>query len=240
VVSAKTPLAFVLILFQCRFMDWKRAIDINRTALTKILAEIFAMLGLVAGGLVEHLPYALYVKAERILRPAESALRRLIVIAARGIVVKPSVSRPMPKGIFIAGDGRKRAAFRLFDARPRFEFNSPENPSIVMVETYTANPFNPFDAMYHRAPEKPFQFVSAAQFCRRLAAAAHALETIPTQARRLLRWQARRKKLELPKFISALRPGTPPGHRDKPRSEVDYILQECHFLAWDAQRMDSS
>ena len=34
----------------------------------------------------------------RVLRPAESAMRRLIVIAARGLVVKVVPSRPMPKG----------------------------------------------------------------------------------------------------------------------------------------------
>lgn len=65
-------------------MDWARAVDINRVALTRIVAEIFALLGLVGSGGLDRLPQALYVAAERLLRPTESALRRLIVIAAGG------------------------------------------------------------------------------------------------------------------------------------------------------------
>jgi hypothetical protein len=221
-------------------MDWNRAININRSALAKIVAEIFALVGLAVGGRLENLPYALYVKVERLLRPAESALRRLIVIAARGVVVKPTPARPMPQGLSIGSAGAGRMAFKLFDARPHFEVNGASNPNIVFVKTYASNPFNLFDAMYQPRLTDVTEMVNAKQLGRRLSAMAYALETIPAQARRLLRWQARRKLLEQPKFISPLRPGPPPGHRAKPRFEVDYILQECHFLAWDAQRVDSS
>jgi hypothetical protein len=69
-------------------MDWARAVEINRVALSRIVAELLAMVGLMST-----------VKMERLLRPAESALRRLIVIAARGLVVQPSPKRPMPKGL---------------------------------------------------------------------------------------------------------------------------------------------
>ena len=82
-------------------MDWARAIEINRIALARVVAEIFALLGLVAGGTVERLPHGLNQKVERLLRPAESALRRLIVIAARGLVVKPWSKRVMPEGLKI-------------------------------------------------------------------------------------------------------------------------------------------
>jgi hypothetical protein len=46
-------------------MDWARAIEINRVALTRIVGELFALLGLVSGSTFE-----------RMLRPAESALRQ--------------------------------------------------------------------------------------------------------------------------------------------------------------------
>ena len=100
-------------------MDWARAIEINQTALTRIVAALIAMVGLAAEGAVARLPRPLYRRALSILRPAESAVRRLIIIAARGVVVKPYCVRPMPKGLMLAKVGA-RASFQLFDSRKRF------------------------------------------------------------------------------------------------------------------------
>jgi hypothetical protein len=221
-------------------MDWARAIEINRKALTQIVAEVFALLGLAAGGTVERLPHGLYVAAERLLRPAESALRRLIVIAARGLVVKLSPKRPMSTGLVIVRKGSSPMPFRLYDRRKRFDFITFENPLIIKVRTYESNPFNPFSSFYHSRPAKPDAGGRALQLCRRLAAIAHALETIPLQAQRLARWQIRRKNLEKPKFTSPLRPGPPPGRRKITTHNVDFVLQECHALALDVIHEDSS
>jgi hypothetical protein len=236
-----------------RTIHWTRAVEINHIALTRILAEIFALLGLVTGSSFDRLPQALYQSVERLLRPTESALRRLIVIAARGIVVKPVPKRPMPKGLKIArkaagpkASGPKAAgpmSFRLFDTRKPFDFIQSENPLFVYVKTYTSNPFNLFEQFRRQYPAQPAEqddSVNAIPLSRRLAAVKHALETIPRQAQRMARWQARRKMMEKPKFTSPLRPGLPPGHRQKPKLDVDFILQECHGLAWDALREDSS
>jgi hypothetical protein len=221
-------------------MDWARAIEINRSALARIVAEVFALLGLVAGGTVERLPQRLYLAAERLLRPAESALRRLIVIAARGLVVKPRPKRPMPKGLVIVRKGLKIMPFRLFDRRTVFDFIVTENPLFVEVKTTDSNPFNPFRSHYQPPPAEQDSGSHALHLCRRLAAASHALETLPRQAQRLARWTERRKTLERPKFTSPIRPGPPPGHRHKPTAEVDFVLKECHALAWDVIREDSS
>jgi hypothetical protein len=221
-------------------MDWALAIEKNRVALNHIVAEIFALLGIVAGGTLERLPHAIHMAAERLLRPAESALRRLIVIAARGLVVKPIPKRAMPKGLVIDGKASGRMAFRLFDQRKRFDFIVPENPLIVKVKTYTDNPFNLFNSFNRSRPAKKTGSPNVTILCRRLAALAHALENLPSQAKRMARWQARRKNLECPKFTSPIRPGPPPGHRAKPRVEMDFILQECHWLAWDSLRKDTS
>jgi hypothetical protein len=227
-------------------LDWARAIAINQTALTRIVAEIFALLGLAAGGTVERLPLALYHAAERLLRPTESALRRLIVIAARGLVVKPTPKRAMPKGIKIERKAAGRISFRLFDSRKQFDFIQPQNPLLVMVKTYSSNPFNLFERYARQGllPQAQQQeqnnSVNAISLSRRLAAVHDALSNLPRQAQRMARWQARRKLVEKPKFILPLRPGRPPGHRRKPRLEIDFVLQECHGLAWDALREDSS
>ena len=60
------------------------------------------------------------------------------------------------------------------------------------------------------------------------------------QAKRLARWRVRREAAKAPKFKSPLRPGQPPGHRKKPIHEVDNVLTECHWLAWEVMRLDSS
>jgi hypothetical protein len=221
-------------------MDWPLAIEKNRTALTRIVAEIFALLGIVAGGTVARLPDAVYLAVERLLRPTESALRRLIVIAARGLVVKPSVKRPMPKGKVILNKGSGKMVFRLFDKRKTFDSIVPEKPLFVRVKTYTDNPFNLFNSFNRLRAVKKVSVPNPVVLCRRLAALAHALENLPSQARRMARWRAQRKLMVKPKFTSPLRPGPPPGHRKKPKAEIDFVLSECHWLAWDSMRTDSS
>ncbi|NJM31342.1 MAG: hypothetical protein HC855_15785 [Rhizobiales bacterium] len=92
----------------------------NRDALLRIVATLFAMLGLSEGAAVDRIPRALHTAILRILRPAEAAVRRLIVAAARGMVVKPAVSRSMPAGEIVRkGTGQTRhSAFRIEDIRP--------------------------------------------------------------------------------------------------------------------------
>src|SRR5262245_63548120 len=103
-------------------MDWAKAIEHNRIPLVRIVAALFAMIGLGEGGTVERLSWPLYRAVLRVLRPAESAVRRLIVVAARGIVVKLAPARPAPAGLQISGKGGGRVSFKLFDRRKRFDW----------------------------------------------------------------------------------------------------------------------
>ena len=73
--------------------------------------------------------------------------------------------------------------------------------------------------------------VNAKPLCRRLAAIKFALEDLPREARRLARWQARPIAERRPRLSTPLRPGRPPGHRERQTHEVDEILKECHWLA---------
>ena len=74
--------------------------------------------GLWAKPRCHRIPQPLHRAVLRVLRPAESAVRRIMVIAARGLVVKAAPSRPMPKGHMIGkGAGRRLPAFQLFDTR---------------------------------------------------------------------------------------------------------------------------
>ena len=83
-------------MFYTACMDWEKAIERNRDALQRIVLALFAMIGLAEGGTVERLAWPLYRAVLAVLRPAESAVRRLIVIVARGIKVKAAPPRRIP------------------------------------------------------------------------------------------------------------------------------------------------
>jgi hypothetical protein len=226
-------------------MDWARAIEINQAALARIVAVLIAMVGLAAEGAMARLPRPLYRKALSVLRPAESAVRRLIVIAARGVAVKPHAVRPMPKGLALAGVGGARASFQLFDARKRFG-SARRSPGLKVeprVFVFGESPFVPLfqpRGTDRAEPKIDDGMVGAKRLGRRLAAIKMALENLPRQVKRLKRWQARRDSMRSPKFRSPLRPGLPPGHRREPRHEVDAVLIECHGLASDALNENTS
>jgi hypothetical protein len=76
--------------------------------------------------------------------------------------------------------------------------------------------------------------VDARHLVRRLFAIVDALQDIPRQAMRLALWQARPKEERRPERWSPLRPGRPPGFRQRAKHEVDEILKECHWLALSA------
>ena len=222
-------------------MDWKRAIEINREALTRIVAGLVALLGL-QQGVAKRLPLPVYHMIARILHPAESAVRRLIVIAARGLVVPLLPARPMPQGRVIAGKGSGRIAFQLFDTRKRFS-DTPDAPPMSGPRIRfigDPDPRSLFLAKFVRPADGLSSAASTLHLGRRVAAVKTALANLPSQAKRLVRWRARRTMMQSPKFVSPLRPGPPPGHRKEPREEIDHVLRECHALAWDALSCDTS
>ncbi len=227
-------------------MDWARAIERNSEALKGIVEALFAMLGLAGEATVARIPQPLHRAVLRVLRPAESAMRRLVIIAARGLVVKLPPARPMPAGPI--GQGRaSRPSFQLFDPRKNFaelrqHRRTTRNPPRIHIfgsDPTVASLWAARQPIADPTPP-PDGLVNAERLSRRLQALKLALEDLPRQARRLARWRIRREKAKSPKFKSPLRPGHPPGHRRKPIHEVDEVLAECHGLACDAMKPDSS
>jgi hypothetical protein len=222
-------------------MDWDFAIKRNHEALQSIVMALFAMLGDVT---VSRLPKPLHRAVLLVLRPAESAVRRLIVIAARGLVVKVAPSRPMPKGLKIGKGGALRSSFQLYDTRKYFPELSQRRVK------FTKNPPRihvfPYDTLVPRPqpvakPAPPSDgLVNAGRLIRRLNSLKSALEDLPRQARRMARWRVRRENMPSPKFKSPLRPGPPPGRRKRHIHPIDEILADCHGLAWDALKPDTS
>ena len=208
--------------------------EVNRKALLRVVAGLFAMVGLVPVGPVPRLMLALRFAVLRLLRPAESAARRLIVVAAEGLSVAVRPSRPftakLPKG-----DGKRPRLhrFTLFDRLKWFvELRKKRGPVRRTIRICVPGCYEPPPAVL--APAKPTSAVLHETLRQRLEALKRALDDLPGEARRLARWRARQAARPRPgrrRSSSPLRSGLPPGHRAREIHRVDGILKDCHRLA---------
>jgi hypothetical protein len=229
-------------------MDWELAIKRNSKALKGIIGVLFALLGLDGTDAASRIPRSLHSAVLGVLRPAESAVRRLIVVAARGVVVKVAPSRPMPKGKVIPkNSGISIPSFQLFDPHKRFKLaRGPARtrvvPRIRFLDWYDPRVAALFPARppVVEPPPPPDGRVNATRLHRRLQALKSALEDLPRQAKRLVHLQETRKASPWPKSAMPLRPGHPPGYRRKPIHEVDEVLVACDWLAFEAMKPDTS
>ena len=229
-------------------MDWDRAIEINREALTRILAGLVAVLAThvpsQAGAL--RLPLPVYRSTLWMLHKAEGALRRLIVIAARNLAVPLPPRRPMPAGLIIAAataGGPSRMAFQLFDTRQTFHEQERDAAAEGGPRIRFVDDLSPRAQFLQQFPAPPAGLSTQAQthmLRLRLAAAERALAHLTREAKRLARWRARRRLMKSPAFTEPMRPGPPPGINRNSKSEIDLVLRECHDLAWHALREDTS
>ncbi|MDQ2704654.1 MAG: hypothetical protein M3Y43_05795 [Pseudomonadota bacterium] len=215
-------------------MDWNAAIEMNRDALKRVLVMLVAMVGL-DGGRPTTLPRHFHRAVLSLLRPAEAAARRLIIVAARGIVVtlpparEPKATQPalgtsivkgigtgivMPRG-FRPGHSRAapcRLALPLFDPLPRWGA-SPRRAASGRPRISIPGLTRPFPVPRQPSRDDP---VDAARLALRLGALARALDELPREARRFARWRARRDRALAAGCIhrvTPLRPGRPPGGR---------------------------
>ncbi|HEY6633827.1 MAG TPA: hypothetical protein VIZ90_20405 [Rhizobiaceae bacterium] len=268
-------------------MDWDAAIEKNRAALKRVLAMLVAMAGLSAlasplageDGSVRRgkaeplaepgegcfspaptLPRRLHRAVLALLRPAEAAARRLIIVAARGLVVPPPGPRKPKAGPAAGNVGnprlpplrkmpRRAPALPLFDPLP--PWNRRVRRAALGVPRISVPGFGrPFPIPLRPSPEDP---VDAARIALRLAALAAALDDLPDHARRFARRRARpaanaaggqdgeaarpvRFRRRWP-----LRPGRPPGWRRRPTHEVHEVLNDVHGLAyWALESPDTS
>jgi hypothetical protein len=224
-------------------MDWAMAIERNSEALLRVVASLVAMVRVRGGGVAAFLPREVYAAAMILLRPAESAVRRLIIMAARGLVVKFKLGagRAFPAGLALNKDAERIPAFCLIDPLKRFapedfEWGKAKEQSIPRISVPGL-----FDPVFPPQQLPSDGMIASAALGRRVQALRFALDNLPREARRLARWKAKRE-LERqagaePGRLSPFRPGYAPGyHRHKPQ-EVDDILSECHHFAreaWDA------
>jgi hypothetical protein len=212
------------------------------------------------------LPRRLYRAILRLLRPAEAAARRLIIIAARdltaalpppcqrkparrhrsiyvrpgrgtGIVVPWGV--PMPD----ARPPSRLVSLRLFDPPLRlFVQRRHYASSAPRVLSFGGGPF-PEPARPAIPPRSRIGetgLVDATRIRQRIEALARALGDLPKQALRFARWKARRAA-GLARRAAPLRLGRAYALcRTGPRREVDEILADTHYFARLALNPDTS
>ena len=217
-------------------MNLPKAIDANKSAIARIVAGLFALLGLTGGSIPGRIPGALHRTILRVLRPAESAVRRLIVIVSKTIKVKTSPARPMPQGIVRTGPGSQRLSFQLFDPRQPI-FRPQRQPKTARPQPRISFFGDGEVRTISLACDPPARNGKAdgqqnsANLMHRLQALKAALDDLPRQAKRLVRALARRQKSPRLVLKGVMRPGRAPGWRKRPVEDIDRVLHQCDWLA---------
>jgi hypothetical protein len=236
-------------------MNHRPAIARNRTALLAVVATIVVMIGgrplRQAQGEGGPISRSLRNAALALLRPAEAAARRLIVLCAHGVSALPRRAPVRIPGAPPA-DGSRQAsrlvdcgaarppAFRLFDRRKRFGrmVVSPMPVGEPRIRSFWGTapasvtlPAAPMPSAVVQLRLDPDASVDATRLRLRTAALQRALSDLPHQARRLARWRARNCPGPGGRMQSPLRIGHPPGYRQHGTRDVDIVLGECHALA---------
>jgi hypothetical protein len=244
-------------------MDWTAAVERHHESLKRILAALFAMAGLADGALAENttLPRRLYRTLLRLLRPAEAAVRRLVIIAARDVTVTvpplaPSVkTRPgslfvsegggtgviLPPGVrpddlspaFARPDPAVRPlSFPLLDPLRRPRPPQPHPPATRSMPRISLLGVTVPAPLIVRPRPTPDDPIGAMRLTRRLQLLGRVLDDLPKYARRFARWRAR-CQARLTRRLWPLRPGRPPGGRSRPSHEIDDVLAALQGLAFD-------
>jgi hypothetical protein len=232
-------------------LEWIGPIEKNRLALKAILAALVAMAGLASGPHPEvraegeprkTLPRHLHRAILRLLRPAESAARRLALalclpplLALRprrpgtaprktsllvragvgtGIVLRRDA--PVPAGLaHLAPAKRASHSFPLLDPLPRWGVQRRWQPAAGVPRISLPGAAGRTAVASWRPPSS-YDPLDAGRLGRRLSALARVLDDLPALGRRFLRWQARRDRALAAgrdHRITALRGGRPPGGR---------------------------
>jgi hypothetical protein len=225
-------------------LDWTLAIKRNREQLKDIVLGLFVLAKMRVGGSLFTLERDVLSAIMLVLRPAESAVRRLIVIAAFGLKPSTSIGSSRQRGdwsdltlrggdVGAADRGTREGpkAFKLFDPLKSFDHEDFWDEA-QRQHDHALRPLDPVSG-FKIVDTTP---VDATHIGQRLNALIRALDNLPAQARRLIRWQAKRDaalKAHRPTRMGPMRPGLPPGWRERKIHEIDGVLRECHGLAND-------
>jgi len=238
-------------------MDWTLALERNQAILLRSVAWLFTWLKLEVGGSVDELPLAQKRTVYFVLRPAESALRRLVYAAMLALAV---TAPPIAERVVRSARAQRKSdterrvkvsppLFRLTDPRINVDLD-PDRPRYAagpgpsVTDLWCPNSLAMRQALF--AQQQAYQErlerlragnLSAKTLCNRMNAVMVALQDLPGQALRMAKLEARMKRRFQQTGEPHLRPirrGRPPGFRQVSRHrqhEVDEVLRECHRLA---------
>ncbi|MBX3574729.1 MAG: hypothetical protein KF694_20455 [Mesorhizobium sp.] len=226
--------------------------------------EAEALAGPGEGCLSPTLPRRIHRAVYRLLRAAEAAVRRMIVVVGRDMVAAEPVLPPLSQnsgplvthipvrpglGLACAAPAEapepppvRKLSFPLLDPLrdpdpPPFHSRTSGVPRISFPGWM---PLFPIAPKHEPLPNDP---IDAGYLRLRLDALSRALSDLPRQAMRLARWQARHQALRKAGHagrLSPLRPGPAYGLRrpgsPRPEHEIDDILRDLHYFAWEARR----
>src|SRR4051812_30000028 len=112
-------------------MNYAYAIERHRKPLLRLVETLFAVIGLTDSGSIARLSKPTYRKLLNLLKPAEAAVRRLIIVMAHGLEGAAPITRAAAKRQHRAGKGKsakrrkRRRLFRLFDPLLRLDAGLP-------------------------------------------------------------------------------------------------------------------
>ena len=195
--------------------EWEAAVERNHDLLKGIVATMVAMLGVVvqADAARPAIPRHLHQAIVRVLRPAEAAVRRLIIVAARSVKVPlPRVTklpleprRPRPPAVHMPYATRlvlRAAAIpRPLPSRMQLPLCDTLRPLKARRKTVLRRDaprisLPGLTARYVPPPrQSPYDMVNTARLNLRINALTAVLDDLPAHARRFARWRARRDAL---------------------------------------------
>jgi len=223
-------------------VDWTKAIARKHYELQSLIASLCVLMA-ITNAASSTARGRCIVAMLHIVRPTESALRRLIVIVAARMHASGQsicVNQKTQTMIFLSerkssGQMKERIpAFCLFDKRKRFGRIDHGYASRARLRAqpriWVAGITNPNRPGSTRCRSHPS--VSAQRVAQRIRAMARAIETLPAQTRRLMRvLENRSHRPPGPRRIGPLRPGLPPAWRRNARHPSDHTLADCALLA---------
>jgi len=217
----------------------ERLAELEHRSLQRILGDLWIMSGL---GRRQTILRSVHRAVMRLLRPAEAAARRLILVLAYRITVTlPPARAAAPKP-----DNSQPDTTRPDGVRPPVDLLPDEwRPDrwqpFVLPEPFPRLPNSdaPPRAFAGIVPARSDE-IDGSRLAHRIDALFHALDDIQAAAQRLARWQALRKRArERGVFcaIQPLRPGPPldlrgPAARRLKSHELFSILESAHQRAW--------
>ncbi len=215
--------------------DAERCLAFNWPRLAALVTRIAVLVGV-----ADRLPGTLRNQALRLIRPAESMARRLLILMA---VRENGDLSPARGGIARTGPASRRMA-RTASA-PRKEGHNLPLLDPIRIPTWTSNP--PYAKLGPRIWRLGMEWTYLPQESeaetdypaqpvrRRLARLQAVLDDREKHVARMRRWLARRRAADRPGRITPLRIGRPPGYcRRGPDALVHSALLDLSFFASDA------